>query len=425
MNPLRIQFVSRSLPIPGHAGGFTYVLNFLQFLQANGHAVEIVALDPALSWRPWYRLPRELTGMADIRVAGNCRLGQWLVRTSWAVWCRALAAKLGRRTDAAVVLPVNNGDLTLTKCEFVRDTARQGRPDIAMAHSVFLTPVLEGLQGPLKTVLAYDVHHQRATSLDSSGYQSAGLQRLSRSQEVELLQKAEVVIAIQEDEAREFRTMVPDREVLTMPMAIPTASSVASQVAGRCLYVGGNNVSSAQGLVWFIREVWPLIRAANPHTHLHVCGIVGKAIEENHPDLWQSAPRNNVTFRGRIPDLGSEYSAAEVVVIPLLSGSGLKIKLIEALAHGRAIVSTSIGVQGVAQQVAGIVEIAEEPQNFADAVTNLLRDPQTRTSCEQKARQLIADKYSPDAIYGPVIRRLGELVTAKRCSTPASLQYAR
>lgn len=267
--------------------------------------------------------------------------------------------------------------------------------------------------------------HQREDNLIQAGLLKPQDRFWTVGKETKFLAKADLLLPIQDDDTTETRRMLPGKEVLTVPMAVEVQSTTGPQIAGRCLYVGGNNVCSAQGLVWFLKDVWPLIRGKVPTATLHVAGVVCCAVKEQEPNLHQHIQQEGVSFLGRIHDLSPEYSTAEIVVIPLLSGSGLKIKLIEALAHGRAIVATSIGIQGVAQQVAGIVEVAEEPQAFAKAVVDLLGNPDQRVLREQAARQLIADKYSPDAVYGPIVRRLEELVTAKRCSTPASLQYAR
>ena len=109
---------------------------------------------------------------------------------------------------------------------------------------------------------------------------------------------------------------------------------------------------------------------------------------------------------GRVDDLNAEYGAAEVCVIPLLAGSGLKIKLIEALSHGRACVATSVGVQGVQELTDRAVLVADSPYEFAQAVMTLLQQPEQRKAMETQARTYVEEHLTPEKAYQPLVNRI-------------------
>jgi glycosyltransferase involved in cell wall biosynthesis len=130
---------------------------------------------------------------------------------------------------------------------------------------------------------------------------------------------------------------------------------------------------------------------------LQVCGSVCDEIVGTYP---------NVQWLGRVADLGSEYGSAQVCLVPLPLGSGLKIKLVEAFAYGRATVSTSPGLQGLRQFAGRAVVVADTPADFAGSVVMLLNDPERRRQLEQEARSLAETWLSPERCYQPFVDRI-------------------
>jgi succinoglycan biosynthesis protein ExoO len=186
---------------------------------------------------------------------------------------------------------------------------------------------------------------------------------------MEMLGRADAIIAIQSDEAETVRRYLPDRTILTAPMAILPVEAAQPGHDNQLLFVGSNTAPNIVGLRWFVDNVWPIIRAGAPAAVLKVAGSVG--------DGFRSRPAA-IEFLGRVDDLEPLYSEAGVVIAPLLQGSGLKIKLVEALGRGKAIVATPKTVQGVEDLVAGILPITEDAAAFATEVLELLHDPALR-----------------------------------------------
>ena len=130
---------------------------------------------------------------------------------------------------------------------------------------------------------------------------------------------------------------------------------------------------------------------------LHVCGTVCSKIDE----IFQ-----NVQLSGRVEHIEAEYAAAEVCLIPLVVGSGLKIKLVEALSHGRACVATSVGVQGVQELREKAVLVADTPCDFARAVISVLTNADKRRAMETEARRYVIETLSPEKVYQPLVERI-------------------
>lgn len=119
-------------------------------------------------------------------------------------------------------------------------------------------------------------------------------------------------------------------------------------------------------------------------------------------------------FLGFVKDTKSLYAEAGVVISPLRAGSGLKIKLIEALAHGKAVVATPKTLQGVEALFSQAVCLAEDPDKFASAVTELLIDRNARSDLATRGLAVLHAHFSSELCYGELSRHIGSFLQAKR-----------
>jgi glycosyltransferase involved in cell wall biosynthesis len=129
-----------------------------------------------------------------------------------------------------------------------------------------------------------------------------------------------------------------------------------------------------------------------------VCGRLGAVPEGVRP-------------LGLVPDLAPLYAAAGVVVSPLHTGSGLKIKLVEAMGHGKAIVATPVTMQGVESLGGTAVLVEEDPARFADAVLSLLADPARRATLAEAALAAACARFSASACYAEAVAFLAGAAT--------------
>jgi len=136
------------------------------------------------------------------------------------------------------------------------------------------------------------------------------------------------------------------------------------------------NVDAA---LYFCRDIFPLILKDVPNVKLF---LVGNAPTS---EICSLASNRNIEVSGRVASLIPYYKHADVVVCPLRIGGGIKVKVLEALAHGKAIVSTSIGTQGLDLSNYRAVAVADEATDFAENVVRLLVHPEERHTQERQA----------------------------------------
>jgi len=140
-------------------------------------------------------------------------------------------------------------------------------------------------------------------------------------------------------------------------------------------------------MLWFCDEILPRIRAEIPLAHMVIVG------QKPAPKISALAQREGVQVTGMVPDVRPFIADAAVYVVPLRMGSGTRLKVLEAMAMGKAIVATSRGVEGITVTPERDVLIADTPDEFARAVITLLRDPARRQALGRAARTLAETQY--------------------------------
>jgi polysaccharide biosynthesis protein PslH len=145
---------------------------------------------------------------------------------------------------------------------------------------------------------------------------------------------------------------------------------------------------NAEGVSWFAREVFPIVRAAVPAAEFT---IVGSRPPKNVLALADSVEGISVT--GYVEDLDPLVQESTLLVVPVHSGSGMRVKILEALARGLPIVSTSVGAEGIDVVAGEHLLVADEPADFASAVIHLLRDSASAGRLARRGRELVEQRY--------------------------------
>ena len=246
----------------------------------------------------------------------------------------------------------------------------------------------------LTLVDTHDVVSQRDAELVQLGPLNRPV--LTAADERRQLGRFDKVIAIGTPDAQVFSQWLgPDRVVLA-PHAHAVHAHAPRAELRRLLFVGSAYAPNIEGLRWFLNEVWPALRVQG--LLLDVVGDVGPAM------ALQSAP--DLCVHGVVADLGAAYARADLCINPVRHGSGLKIKTVEALAHGLPLVSTRHGVRGLQAAAGQAFVVADDAAAFVQAVLHLAAHPAERERLGQAALALAAQAFSPQACYGPLLEVL-------------------
>ncbi len=148
------------------------------------------------------------------------------------------------------------------------------------------------------------------------------------------------------------------------------------------------------GMLYFCREILPRIRHVEPDVTL---SIVGRAPT---PAVRRLAEERGVEVTGRVEDVRPHIASATLYIVPLRIGGGTRLKIFEAMSMAKAVVSTTVGAEGLPVTPGRDIAIADEPERFAQAVVRLLRSPGVRQELETAARELVVNRYDWSAVAG-------------------------
>jgi succinoglycan biosynthesis protein ExoO len=391
--------------IVGNANGSSaYLLSLCEALHRDGHKLHLLCPSPSVFGRwPALVMGRDMAIFQSIKIRGALRVGDiYIALTPMVLW-RAFVGVLGKvfarlgirvaallkRAPYSIGQPWDPADL-----HYVEKHAPQ-RADGVLVDYAFLTEGIAHVPAPRgpSAVVMHDLFCSRPMPYGPlSNDQTAAL--VDRDTEMVMLGRAGAVIAIQAEEAAEVRRCLPGTRVMLAPMAMIPVAAPQAGTGSDLLFVGSNTSPNVDALRWFFDEVWPLVQRTNPTARFNIAGNVAASL--------QAVP-DGVVMLGRVDDLAPLYASAAVVISPLRGGSGLKIKLIEALAHGKAIVATTTTLQGVTDIIESAVIVADEAQAFAHGIAALLNDAALRITYGARALAVVQKHFSPEACYADVV----------------------
>lgn len=188
--------------------------------------------------------------------------------------------------------------------------------------------------------------------------------------------------------------VAPNGAVVPAEQAPPSGDGIA--------FVGSLDWEpNVEGVLWFVRDVWPALRSARPTASLVVAGrspgpaLTGLGVE-------------GVTVRGDVPAVAPVYQGAALAICPLLTGGGSRLKIVESLAYGRPVVSTRLGAEGMEELSGRGLVLVDEPGAFARTVAALLDDPAELARLGALGRQAVQESWSWTAALRPLRDRIAE-----------------
>lgn len=281
--------------------------------------------------------------------------------------------------------------------ELARRAVREWRPDVVMVGHDMAAAWAQDLPTSLPAVLTLHNlvwHWYLSRARRSSGARAALLRAEAaryRTHTLRMLGRYQAAVAVSTIEADEVRrsSSIP---VSVIPTGVDTRTlAVGPERPGppRLVFTGTLGYQpNSQGITWFADHVWPAVLRAVPGAQLD---IVGRAPPSSVLALNE---RPGITVVGPVPLMSPYFERAHAVIVPILTGAGIRVKIVEAMAAGRPIVSTSLGWEGLPHLIPGEhLLVADGPAQFAAATVRLLNEPDLRRRLAGQARSLAERHY--------------------------------
>lgn len=276
---------------------------------------------------------------------------------------------------------------------------------------------------PRSTIIynAYNVNTRLAEAALKKGLMSRENYEIIKNLESGMSSLIDVVFACSDIDLKELIGMNKNGlQGVVIPNGVEIEiGNMTKEVAvnpGDMLFCGSMDyLPNREGLLWFCRQILPLIVKELPHARLVVVGK-GNAGEELQKEFRHPA----VDYVGMVDDLGEYYKRSALAIIPLLSGSGTRLKLLEAMAYRTPVVSTSIGSEGVAYTADKNIFIGDTEREFAQKVITLINNRQKAQQIADEGYRLVEDKYDWN-IIGRELKRFLESRQVRQVSAGAAI----
>lgn len=381
---MKTLFVAPTLPVPT-SGGRTRLFNLIKQI-AGRHQVSVISFIRSSEREMLPAIAPHCQHLELIAFDGFQPLGRWCNRIRG--WSQIL---FDSRPPYAHTFPIDRMRRPLRALLDVH------RYDIVIFNSLFVVELVEELQHTSALLVQENIESDiMRKALQRAEHPIHKLRdwltwRRMLAFERRWVQRFSTCVAVSDGDAALLRQMSPSTDVHVVPNGADSAYFTPPGNQRRTdtlLFFGTLSYSpNADGLVWFCRHVLPRIREARPEVEVEVIGL-------DPPRRVLDLDRlPGVQVTGFVADIRTKLWSATMSVVPLRIGGGTRLKILESLAAGCPVVSTSIGAQGLALVPGEHLLLADTPDGFADRVVDLLDSPALQQELSQRGRSVVQEAY--------------------------------
>ncbi len=224
--------------------------------------------------------------------------------------------------------------------------------------------------------------------------------------------RASALLAISENDYGVLNSFISDVPCFFSPVATDLVPLKSSSTRTYVAFIGNfAHAPNRDALGWLLNDIWPKVRTLNPGAELRIAG-------PHVPEHARSDERKGINVVGFVDDIDDFYANAAMAVVPYRFGGGVKIKALEAMANGCAVVATTVGAEGLKIEKNRHLLVADNPEEFAAAIASLLASEEKRASLASAARRHIETNFSWAAKTSALIGVFQSIANTAALSSP-------
>lgn len=293
---------------------------------------------------------------------------------------------------------------------------QQEKFDIVQMEGLYLTPYVHVIRQHSQAKIAIRQHNieyriwERLAQQEPNFLKRKYLQLLAqrlRQFELQHINDYDLVLAISKQDQQLYQELGCQVPVYLHPFGVdintfPYSPGNTDPIS--LYHIGAMDwLPNQESVNWLLEKVMPLIRQQLPNTRLYLAG-------RNMPEYYFQHTWPNVEVLGEVPDAQAFERDKTLLLVPLQSGGGVRIKIFQGMAMGKCIITTSIGVEGIEARDEEHILIADTPENFAEKIISVSQQPERILQIGKAARQLIHGQYDRKQLIADLIKRYRELL---------------
>lgn len=299
--------------------------------------------------------------------------------------------------------------------ELITATLQKEKFDIILLESLYTTPYIAAIRKSSNAKIIYRSHNiefeiwQRTGNQENNAIKKKYLHFLAKrlkKYEQSILNLVDGIAAITKKDEEQLLALGCKKSITTVPFGINLHGYQLKEMPQekKLFHIGSMDwIPNQEAIKWFLNEVWSAIIAKEPTATFHLAG-------KNMPDeiIKLAASTKGVINEGEVENANDFISNNNIMIVPLFSGSGMRIKIIEAMAMGKLVIGTSVAFEGIAVQHNKNGIIANTSNEFKEAILMCLQHPEVVKSIGQKARKTIEEQYNNTVIVKQLINFIAE-----------------
>jgi glycosyltransferase involved in cell wall biosynthesis len=391
---MKILQIANKFPYPAKDGGSIATLCLSRSFKSQGHEVTVLAINTSKHYTDPGSVPPGLAEIirficvpvnTDIQIM---RLIRNYLFSKWPYNAERFISRDFRETLKSMLV--------------------DEKYDIIQLEGLYLAPYLDTIRahsGAKVVMRAHNIEHEiwERTAAQAKGLKKFYTRHLAgriRQMELKFLNQYDAVLPITKRDGEVLKKLGCKLPMHVVPMGIDAGEHLPDHSIMEfpsVFHIGALDwMPNQEGLLWFFENAWAKVLEKHPDLVFYLAG-------RNAPENFKALPYPHVVFLGEVEDAYDFIRSKAVMIVPVLSGSGMRIKIIEGMALGKAIVTTSTGTEGIATTHGTDILISDDPDEFARNVCALVEDREYCLQIGENARKFVAEYYDNFAITTSLI----------------------
>jgi len=297
----------------------------------------------------------------------------------------------------------------------LEEVIKEFKPEAVQLESIYLAtylPQIKSNGNPVTILRLHNVEYQvwqRLAVQVTNPFKRFYLKNLAeriKKFEKKIWQQFDLLVPITEEDAAIVKREGIKTETVVIPFGIDTDSTIVNRNKEQwaAYHIGAMDwLPNVEAIDWFLKEVWPAVQKMHPELKFYFAG-------RNMPEKLKEINIPNAVCAGEVPDADAFIADKKILIVPLKAGGGIRVKILEAMAKGKIIISTAVGMQGI-EAVPGIhYLLAETSAEFVDAISWVLEHKTDAEAIAGNATRLIKAKYSTVELMKMLTQRVSSFI---------------
>ena len=291
--------------------------------------------------------------------------------------------------------------------DLIVQTLKATAYDIVLLETLYVTGYIEAIRNNCDAKIIYQAQNIEHEIWELNAKKEKGVKKwyinllANRLKIVEIanIKKVDAIAAITNKDQEIFKTLGCKKPIITIPFGINIADYPyqETQAGSNVFHIGSMDwLPNQTGIKFLLDEVWEGVLRQFPAAQLHLAG-------RKMPDWLKSNEQISLKVFGEVDSAIDFINSNNIMVVPLLAGSGMRIKIIEGMALGKTVIATSIAAEGISYTDKKNIVIANSPKEFEDAIVHYLNNENEQTTVGKSARLLMEMEYDNQIIVNKFI----------------------